>query len=333
MSSTSRVSWDEAPLSDHPLLKGFEFHEELESTNDLGLELAKSVDLPCPYLIQAARQTRGRGRGEHRWWSSAGAITCSLILDSEQLSPSPEEWPLISLVTGIGLAEALQPYLTSSPIRVKWPNDLYVADRKLGGILIETVRGESLRFVVGFGINLNNRVGDLGAGFLPQPQSPSGGIDTPTTFPTPPSPAPTFPDTTFSDINFSDIRAFQQLPPGEVAQRAISLVELLGRELPPRKVLWSVLSSLGRHYRDLAASRYPLLERWPRYCFLTGRSIRIRTGERLLSGICQGIDSRGGLTLATATGPRTCFAGEVQWDVDGEHGDYGERGEHGEHGD
>jgi biotin-(acetyl-CoA carboxylase) ligase len=177
-----------------------------------------------------------------------------------------------------------------------------VADQKLGGILIETVRGESLRFVVGFGINLNNRVRDLDAGFLPQPQTPSGEAHR-TLFPLLPPTA--------------DSMDPSEAPPWEVARRATSLIELLGRELPIQNVLWSALNSLGHHYRELAESRYPLLERWPRYCFLTGRKIQIRMGDRLLAGVCQGIDARGALTLATATGQQSCFAGEVEWDEKG----------------
>jgi BirA family transcriptional regulator, biotin operon repressor / biotin---[acetyl-CoA-carboxylase] ligase len=143
-------------VGQHPFLAGYELHQELPSTNDLGLELAAEASLPCPYLIRAERQSRGRGRGVHRWWSEEGALTCSLVVDSEQMRLPSERWPTLSLVTGLALVELLRRFVEFQPVRVKWPNDLYVGERKLGGILIESARGPGRRFVVGIGINVNN---------------------------------------------------------------------------------------------------------------------------------------------------------------------------------
>jgi BirA family transcriptional regulator, biotin operon repressor / biotin---[acetyl-CoA-carboxylase] ligase len=141
---------------EHPLLAGYEFHDQIDSTNDLGLQLAADALLPCPYLIHAARQTRGRGRGSHAWWSDRGALTFSLIVCTSSLRIPPNQWPILSLATGLALADALGQYVDRQRIRVKWPNDVFLGERKVGGILIESARSAHQRFVIGIGLNINN---------------------------------------------------------------------------------------------------------------------------------------------------------------------------------
>lgn len=80
----------------------------------------------------------------------------TLILDDTQLPDDREEWGRLSLVCGVALAEAVETLLpSSSTVRLKWPNDLYLGDRKAGGILIESVRGAELAWLVGIGLNVN----------------------------------------------------------------------------------------------------------------------------------------------------------------------------------
>jgi BirA family biotin operon repressor/biotin-[acetyl-CoA-carboxylase] ligase len=107
-----------------------------------------------PVLLVAQEQTAGRGRLGRQWQSRAGdSLTFSL-----GLSLAPADWAGLSLAVGICLADALHP-----DIRLKWPNDLWLADRKLGGILIETAssaaagQGNRRYAVVGVGINVAPR--------------------------------------------------------------------------------------------------------------------------------------------------------------------------------
>src|SRR4051812_25393713 len=82
-----------------------------------------------PVLLVAERQTSGRGRLGRGWRSAPGeSLTFSL-----GLKLGPADWSGLSLAVGVSLAETLHPR-----IQLKWPNDLWVGDRKLGGILIET---------------------------------------------------------------------------------------------------------------------------------------------------------------------------------------------------
>ncbi|MEO7549170.1 MAG: biotin--[acetyl-CoA-carboxylase] ligase, partial [Ramlibacter sp.] len=134
-----------------PSLPGFtvEVLPQVDSTNTELMRRARAGQTD-PVLLVAERQTAGRGRLGRDWHSGAGdALTFSLALPL-----APADWSGLSLAVGVSLAESLHP-----DIRLKWPNDLWLADRKLGGILIETASfgqaGQARRYaVVGVGINL-----------------------------------------------------------------------------------------------------------------------------------------------------------------------------------
>ena len=94
--------------------------------------------MPVGSVVVADHQTAGRGRLEHRWESTSGAA----LLVSFVLPPNP----LLSLAAGVAAAEACGP-----DVRLKWPNDLLLDGKKLGGILVETTPD---RAICGIGINL-----------------------------------------------------------------------------------------------------------------------------------------------------------------------------------
>src|SRR5690606_18635680 len=99
-------------------------------------------------VIVADAQTAGRGRAGRRWWSPPGAgLYVSIVL-----RPPREVVPLLTLAAGVAAAEGVEA-ATSLGVAVKWPNDLYVAGRKLGGILTES-RGGLSCVIVGAGINV-----------------------------------------------------------------------------------------------------------------------------------------------------------------------------------
>ncbi len=134
-----------------------EHHAELPSTNDFALQrLREQPNGPLPLLVLADRQTQGRGRGDHRWWSSDGALTFSLglALDPRQLPPARRS--LLALAAGIAVRDAVAHWIPSSAIRLKWPNDVYVDDRKVSGILIELPAHPPDVCVVGIGVNVSN---------------------------------------------------------------------------------------------------------------------------------------------------------------------------------
>ncbi|MFG6447525.1 biotin--[acetyl-CoA-carboxylase] ligase [Roseateles sp. BYS180W] len=129
---------------------------EIGSTNTALLErirAAHGADAQVPTALVAQTQTQGRGRLGRSWQARPGAsLTFSLAL------PLPaSEQGLLALVVGCALAQALDPQPEGGAPRLslKWPNDLWLQGRKLGGILIETVATEGARMaVIGVGLNL-----------------------------------------------------------------------------------------------------------------------------------------------------------------------------------
>lgn len=139
-----------------PLLPGFtvEILPELDSSNSELMRRARA-GLTDPVLLVAEHQTAGRGRLGRAWASAPGdSLTFSLALPL-----APADWSGLSLAVGASLAESLHP-----AVRLKWPNDLWVEDRKLGGILIETASfgdGAGRRqAVIGVGLNIAARAAD-----------------------------------------------------------------------------------------------------------------------------------------------------------------------------
>ena len=106
-----------------------------------------------PVLLVAETQTAGRGRLGRDWRSGAAADVGTSLTFSLGLPLRMSDWSGLSLAVGVSVAQSLHPEL-----RLKWPNDLWWRDRKLGGILIETASMGSLRYaVIGVGINIAPR--------------------------------------------------------------------------------------------------------------------------------------------------------------------------------
>ncbi|MCB1619187.1 MAG: biotin--[acetyl-CoA-carboxylase] ligase [Thiothrix sp.] len=121
---------------------------QLDSTNCWLLEQGRSGD-----VCLAEAQTAGRGRYGKRWQSPEGNIYCSLRWHFDTVPP---QFGCLSLVTGVALAQALEQVgLTGHGL--KWPNDLWHQDRKLGGILIQTADVPS-QVVIGIGLNVQMAV-------------------------------------------------------------------------------------------------------------------------------------------------------------------------------
>lgn len=149
------TNWcDPTQLIAETMVNSVEFHQELASTNDRGLELARSQERALPCLIVAESQTKGRGRGANRWWSSEGALTFSMILSTKSYEVTENRLPLVSLTVGLSICQIVRQMLPSAAVGLKWPNDVYVDERKLCGILIEAPFQDHL--VVGVGLNVNN---------------------------------------------------------------------------------------------------------------------------------------------------------------------------------
>lgn len=132
--------------------------EVADSTNDIAKQLAFEDHDDLPLAVWAARQTGGRGRGENAWWSDAGSLTFSVLLDPQAHGLKIEHEPRLALVAAVAVIDTL---LIACELcgEVRWPNDIEFEGRKLGGILperVETPRGT--RLVIGIGLNVSTRL-------------------------------------------------------------------------------------------------------------------------------------------------------------------------------
>jgi BirA family transcriptional regulator, biotin operon repressor / biotin---[acetyl-CoA-carboxylase] ligase len=147
-------------LVDGPsLVSGLEWHDEVGSTNVLAAAAAER-GVPEIHAVLADVQTAGRGRLGRGWQAPPGTS----LMGSYLLRPSvePALLPLLPLLTGLALAEAVAPHVPAVAVTLKWPNDLLVDGRKSAGILLE-IAGDAV--IVGVGLNVDWRGVDRPAEF------------------------------------------------------------------------------------------------------------------------------------------------------------------------
>lgn len=127
-----------------------ELMESTTSTLDVAHRLASS-GTDSGTLVIADRQTAGRGRGGTKWTSPAARGLWLTLIERPTDTTGLE---VLALRTGLRSARALDRF-APEPIRVKWPNDLYIEDKKLAGVLIEARWREGRLEWVAIGIGIN----------------------------------------------------------------------------------------------------------------------------------------------------------------------------------
>jgi BirA family transcriptional regulator, biotin operon repressor / biotin---[acetyl-CoA-carboxylase] ligase len=137
---------------------------KIDSTNRVAMELGYSGEQPEGALVIAEEQSAGRGRAGRSWHSERAAGIYATLLLRPKLSPV--QAPLLTMMAGLS-AQAAVGGATGLNVDLKWPNDLLIGGKKVGGILTEMHAEPSLvRFViVGIGINVNQAKfpADIGA--------------------------------------------------------------------------------------------------------------------------------------------------------------------------
>ena len=124
-----------------------------ESTNSVAFDLGHNGEAEGTVVL-AEEQTAGRGRVGHSWHSERATGIYVTFLLRPKLSPM--QAPILTLLAGLSAREAIQQQ-TGLKLDLKWPNDLLLGKKKVGGILIEMhAEPSQVRFViVGIGINVN----------------------------------------------------------------------------------------------------------------------------------------------------------------------------------
>jgi len=130
------------------------FYNELASTNTEASELLRSGEQPEGTVIYTSFQSAGRGQGFNKWESERGKnLLFSIILYPNSVSPADQFQ--ISMTISLGICDFLDRHCTGA--RIKWPNDIYLGNQKIAGILIEnSVLGSVIETsVAGIGLNIN----------------------------------------------------------------------------------------------------------------------------------------------------------------------------------
>lgn len=131
--------------------------KEVTSTNDYLAQLCKESKAKEFYTVMAESQTKGKGQRGNFWESEAGKnLTFSIVLYPTALEARKQF--CLSMLVALACHEALSNY--TDGFFIKWPNDIYWKDKKIGGILIENELESKyiVQSIIGIGLNINQEV-------------------------------------------------------------------------------------------------------------------------------------------------------------------------------
>jgi BirA family biotin operon repressor/biotin-[acetyl-CoA-carboxylase] ligase len=128
--------------------------ENLPSTNSYAASLLKDKNVPEGYVIYTNYQSAGRGQAGNKWESEANKNLLASVILYPTMINAADQFQL-SMVISLGICDFLHRY--TKAVSIKWPNDIYVNDDKIAGILIEnSIMGGTIEHTIaGIGININ----------------------------------------------------------------------------------------------------------------------------------------------------------------------------------
>ena len=240
------------------------------STNDVAHERA-AAGAAEGLLVIADEQTAGRGRLDRRWWAPPG----SSLLMSLLLRPAlpPDRAGQLTMCLGLAAVEAIEAVTGLRPA-LKWPNDLLLEARKLGGMLTELrLKGERLDYaVLGLGVNVNVAF-DEGRHLRP-PAVAAGAVTT----------------------EDQDDSSFVIRPPSELVETAVSLSMVLGREVDRVALLAALLPRCEAWYERALAGESPHAA-WAARLDTVGRRVTVATTTGGVAGMAVGVTPEGALLV------------------------------------
>ena len=265
------------------------FHESLDSTNTLAMELAEK-GLPHGTVVIADRQLKGKGRLGRTWFSPPqGNIYMSVIVRPEI---EPKDATLLTIMSAISCARAIR-NSTGLEVKIKWPNDLMVSERKLGGILTEMKSGQDriVFAVIGIGINVPPplcpplaRGGWGGDAFPPEVRSVAASV-------------------------MEELRRKETTPLCPPLARG----GWVGKEISRTLIIAAILSELEKWFKVLIkGGRIQLINEWKKLSSTLGKKVKVVSGKDTSSGIAEDIDDEGMLILRLPSGGlKKISAGDV----------------------
>ena len=129
--------------------------EKVDSTNNYAMAMVQKGEAISGGGIFAKEQTAGKGRRGKTWESKSGKNVILSITRQMQWLPVQHQFQL-SVAVALGCLDFVSKYIKEN-IKIKWPNDIFINDRKAGGILIENaVKGNLWQWaIIGIGLNIN----------------------------------------------------------------------------------------------------------------------------------------------------------------------------------
>jgi len=134
-------------------------YKQLVSTNVKAISLYQDNKATDGAVIIADEQTGGKGNSNNKWESEPGKnLTFSILFKPDFIEPS--EQFIITQLISLSIQENLESILRKKSVTIKWPNDIYVGDKKIAGILIQNfIRGNSIDMsVIGVGLNASQEM-------------------------------------------------------------------------------------------------------------------------------------------------------------------------------
>ena len=126
-------------------------NEAGSSNEEIKILQEKNID-NSSIALYLNKQTQGKGRGANKWLSKEGDFTCSFLLNEEF---EVQFLGQINVVITVAILLAIRDNLKLNDIKLKWPNDLYLYEKKLGGILLESKVQKNFANYIIAGVGLN----------------------------------------------------------------------------------------------------------------------------------------------------------------------------------
>lgn len=130
--------------------------QSLPSTNQYLFNLISEEDVVEGLVINTESQTAGKGMGTNLWESESGKnLSFSLLIKPDFMKP--ENQFVITQIVSLAIQNVCQKNLNREDVKIKWPNDIYVGNKKLAGILVQNIikANNISHSVIGIGLNVN----------------------------------------------------------------------------------------------------------------------------------------------------------------------------------
>ncbi len=139
------------------LIQHYLYLASTPSTNEFPTNVSSISNPNTNYCIYTYNQTEGRGQIGRKWYTGTGQNLASSFYFKVYNLDAKDQF-LINMMTCLAIYELIKSYLPNEPVSIKWPNDMYVGDKKLAGILIQNqIKGNKISHTtIGIGVNINS---------------------------------------------------------------------------------------------------------------------------------------------------------------------------------